>query len=333
MPWFSGIPKINNKEIAPNERWDKIYNSISSIFPKQTAPRGMKSKINRYLDSVTKNREILIQYDSKVLANELISVLRPGRTTTLLLADENQINDIQREYGGLINGPYVNIELKEKGPDTKKYPVLRLLSKRNYDTALEILGSLKSPYAFNVIVKNLIVKVELAAFCKGGDRRARWRLDNIHPEFAEENGCYGVAAKLLYYILDILKADLKKKNIENYTSSIDQAKKICMKEFNEKEIQFVNNIYPKCSCPMCLNEISLIDFFRNGRNDPYSIVFGHYEYRGARSGDVHIGKNSFWIHRLCNSIQGIYTIEETLQILKNLMINHNKQIIDWELRG
>ena len=46
-----------------------------------------------------------------------------------------------------------------------------------------------------------------------------------------------------------------------------------------------------------------------------------------------MGKNSFWIHRLCNSIQGIYTIEETLQILNDLMRNHNKQIIDWELRG
>ena len=199
--------------------------------------------------------------------------------------------------------------------------------------ALELLRSKESEHAYRVLLENLMEKIELTAFCKGGDRRARWTLDSIHPEYAEKEGCYGVAAKLTYFILDILENDLNGKGLNEYTDAVNQAKEICMEEFNEQEVDFFTNIYPPRTCPLCLREIDLIDFFRNGRNDSNSITFGRYEYRGARSGEVHIGKNTFWIHRDCNYIQGVYTIGDILPFLREIIRRQEDFNIDWEERG
>ncbi len=336
ITWFSAIPKIHNKitQNTPNERWDRIFNAVLAIFEKGgNARRGERKEMRELLDSVFENRILLGELDNKVITEELIKILRPGISTTLLLDNENDIEAIQREYDGTIQGPYVVINLRNVGPDTKKNPQIRFFWKGNYQAALELLNSKESENAYRVLIDSLIEKVELTAFCKGGDRRARWTLDSIHPEYAEEEGCYGVAAKLIYFILDILGEDLNRKGLTEYEETVNHAKEICMEEFNEQEIYFLTSIYPPRTCPLCLREIRLIDFFRNGRNDSNSIVFGHYEFRGARSGDVHIGKNSFWIHRACNSIQGIYTIEEIINRLNIIVEKHKTVSINWEKRG
>ncbi|MHA1250065.1 MAG: hypothetical protein ACTSRP_08765 [Candidatus Helarchaeota archaeon] len=318
----------------PNERWDRIFNEVLSIFERGgNARRGERKQIRTLLESVYENMDLLKDLDNRIITEELITILRPGITTTLLLNDKRNIESIKNEYNGELDGPYIVVNLKKKGPDTKKNPKIRFLWNQNYLTALELLRLKKSEYAYRALIESLIEKIELTAFCKGGDRRARWTLDPIHPEYAEEEGCYGVAAKLTYFILEILEEDLNKKGLNEYSKAINKAKKVCMKEFTEKEIEFLTNIYPPRTCPLCLKEIELVDFFRNGRNDPHSIVFGHYEFRGARSGDVHVGKNAFWIHRECNSIQGIHTIEEIIPILEDIINKHKEYNINWKNRG
>ncbi|KKK73286.1 hypothetical protein LCGC14_2895350, partial [marine sediment metagenome] len=330
ISWFSAIPRIHN-DVAPNERWDRILNAVLVIFEKGgNARRGERREMKELLESVFENRTLIAELDNKIITEELIKILRPGITTTLLLDDENEIEEIQQEYDGTIQGPYVVISLRNVGPDTKKNPRIRLLWDGNYQAALELLNSKESENAYRALIDSLMVKVELTAFCKGGDRRARWTLDSIHPEYAEEEGCYGVAAKLTFFILDILGEDLNRKNLTEYEETVNHAKEMCMEEFNEQEINFLINTYPPRTCPLCLREINLIDFFRNGRNDPNSIVFGHYEFRGARSGDVHNGKNSFWIHRECNSVQGIHTVEEIIPILENIVRKQREYEINWE---
>ena len=304
-----------------------------NIFTKRIAERGERGRIKELIEAVNDNKDHLLSLDSGTLLDELLVILRPGRTTTLLLDDIAKITDLNQKYDGVKKGAHIYIQLKELSPDSNKYPELKILWKKDYETAIEIIKSLRSSSHYYVIMKNLLTKVELTAFCKGGDRRARWKLDSIHPEYAKEKGCYGVAAKLMYFILDIIEDDLRSKNITQYNTELEKCKEICKSEFSEREIAFISQLLPKSVCPMCLEKLELVDFFRNGRNDPKAIVFGHYEYRGARTGDVHIGKNAFWIHRTCNSIQGIYTIEEIINLLNTMVDKHKELTIDWEKRG
>jgi len=239
------------------------------------------------------------------------------------LDNEEDIYTINQEYGGERIGPYLVIKLSS---------TIRFMLRDNYRAALEILGTKESEHAYRVLINDLVGKVELTALCRGGDRLARWTLDTINPEYGEEE-CYNVASKLLFYILSILEADLTRKGLDEYLETINNAKNICMERFNEQEVNFLTNIIPPRTCPLCLREIELIDFFRNGRTDSNSIVFGHYEYRGARSGEVHIGKNAFWVHRDCNSIQGVYTIEDVLPVLREIIRRQEEFNIDWEDRG
>jgi len=304
-----------------------------AIFQNATQNKNEKSNVKKLVEEVYKNKKLLLNINSKAVFNELLGILRPGRTTTLLLESQEEIQNLKSTYNGTKDGPHTFIKLKVSSLDSKKYPELNLLWKKDYDTAIEIIVLMTSTSVYYEIMKNLLEKIELAAFCKGGDRRARWKLDPIHPEYAKEANCYGVAAKLVYFILDILEADLSNKKISQYTNQIKKCKNLCMEEFNELEIKFVSKTLPKCVCPLCLSEINLVDFFRNGRNDPNSIVFGHYEFRGARTGEAHIGKNAFWIHRDCNSIQGIYKIEEIVSYLQEILNKHQQLKINWDSRG
>lgn len=333
MAWFSGIPRINNKVEEPDKWWDELTQQVLNLFQKNKSQKNIKKEVSSFMSSVNENKINLINLDSGDLARALISFLKPGRTTTLLIENKTKIEKLKEEYSGKNDGAYIHLKLKKLGPDTNKYPEMRLLWAQDYISALKILDSLKSEAAYFELIKNILEKIELAAFCKGGDRRARWTLDTLNPEYATKEGCHGVAARLTYFLLDILEENLKKKQIIFDPQEILIAKKICFKKLNDNEIIFVAKKYPLSACPMCLNKIELTDFFRNGRNDPHAIVFGHYEFRGSRTGEVHIGKNAFWIHRRCNSIQGDYTIEEMIPFLEEILRNQKIFRIDWEKRG
>lgn len=342
MSWFSGIPKIGNKDTEPDESWDRIFNSVLSIFDKDSTilPRELegatkkdtKKKIVSLTEDIEKNKGKLKEIDCYTNAEVLIKLLRPGRTTTLLVK-ENEIEDLEKKYDGEEKGPYIFIKLNyvnEQG----KHPNFRLFSVEDYEDILGILRSLKSDSAYYKMISEILEKIELAAFCKGGDRRARWKLDVVHSEYGEKKGCHKVAAKLTYFLLDILEKELNKKSIINEKiEDITSAKENCLLLFNQKEKNFVKNIYPKAACPMCLGGIEIVDFFRNGRNDPKSIVFGHYEFRGDRTRNVHLGKNAFWIHRTCNYIQGEFTIKNRIDFLVEILENHKDSKIKWDERG
>jgi len=342
MAWFSGIPKIGNKDTEPDESWDKITESVLEIFDKENGilpeeleeytKKDIRKNVFSLLEDIEKNKEKLKHMDCSTNTEVLIKLLRPGRTTTLLV-NKREMESLKNKYNGEIKEPYVLIKLKymdEKG----RHPNFRLFATEDYENLLEILRSFKSDSSYYKIIKEILEKIELAAFCKGGDRRARWKLDVVHSEHGEKEDCHKVAAKLTYFLLDILEDDLKKKGILNSKrNKIKVAKENCILLFNDKEKSFVKNIYPKSICPMCLEKIELIDFFRNGRNDTKSIVFGHYAFRGDRTKSVHLGKNAFWIHRTCNYIQGEYTIKKRVIFLKEILDNHKSLKIDWEERG
>lgn len=77
--------------------------------------------------------------------------------------------------------------------------------------------------------------------------------------------------------------------------------------FGQKEKDFVIKIFPKSVCPMRLKRIELVDFFRNGRNYPKSIVFGHYEFRGVEP------KVFIWKKTLFGCIELVIIYRESIQ--------------------
>ncbi len=342
MSWYSGIPKIGNKDTEPDSSWDNIFNSVLAIFSKDytNLPPDLRGKtkkeINRkvqyLITDIKNNKKELEGIDCDSNADILIKLLRPGRTTTILV-DKKEVEYLKNKYNGEKVGPYVSIKLKyvdEQG----RNPSFRLFPIEDYEYLLDIIKNFKSDSSYYELVSEILVKIELAAFCKGGDRRARWMLDVVHSEHGDKEECHKVAAKLTYFFLDILIRDLENKGIlDNKTNKIKKTKEACRLLFDNKEVEFVEKIYPKAICPLCLGNINIIDFFRNGRNDPFSIVFGHYEFRGDKTKSVHLGKNAFWIHRTCNYIQGEYPIKERIDFLKNVLDNHKKYSIDWDKRG
>lgn len=328
---------------TPNKDWDNIVENVLKIFDKnlknlpQThldkTKKDIKKEILELAKDILKNKSKLKKLDCDTTTETLIKLLRPGQTTTLLIESYEQIEKLKEGYNGKKEGPYIIIRLdyvNEKG----KHPSFRLFCLKDYNFILEILNYFKSDSSYHKITSEILEKIELAAFCKGGDRRARWRLDKVHSEYGDFNECHKVAAKLIYFFLDVLSQDLENKNLySNKKESIKKAKEKCLLLFNEKEKSFIEKEYNSANCPMCLNKIKLIDFFRNGRNDPYSITFGHYEFRGDKTKNVHIGKNAFWLHRTCNSIQGEFTIKERIEKLKKIIEKHNLEKINWDNRG
>ncbi len=342
MSWFSAIPKIGNKDTAPNYDWDNIFNSVLGIFEKDLVilpsymetkkKKEIKEEVLNFVKDISSNRTNLENVDSAVCVGELIKLLRPGRTSTLLV-ERSQMNLLKSKYNGEEQLPYIKIELNyvdEQG----RHPSFRLFSIQDYNSILEIIKSYKSDSSYYVIVHDILEKIELAAFCKGGDRRARWKLDEVHSEYGNILECHKVAAKLTYLFLDILINDFKSKNLYDLKKDkIQKAKNYCFKLFNDDERYFLNHIFSEGKCPMCINKIEVIDFFRNGRNDSYSVVFGHYEFRGDKTKNVHLGKNAFWIHRTCNYIQAEYTIKERIPFLKEIIKNQETYNINWDKRG
>lgn len=81
----------------------------------------------------------------------------------------------------------------------------------DYEAILEILKNYKSDSSYYKIIRDILEKIELAVFCKGRDRRARWKLDVVRSEYGDKNEYHKVAAKLTYLLLDVLEDDLKEK--------------------------------------------------------------------------------------------------------------------------
>jgi hypothetical protein len=341
MPWISSFPKIANKDTEPDLRWTNIVEKISNIFddniivPPEYSKytfRQLTKIISEYFEDYEVNFNKIKLLDFSKTAENLLKLLRPGRTSTVLM-EGHLIDELKRNYNGVKDGLFVKFILNyinENGsPDQ-----FRVFPKEYYKEMLSIIESFSSGSVYKYLISEIMDKVELASFCKGGDRRARWMLDPIHPEYGNSEECHRVAAKLSYFLIDFIDDDLLRKNkVEKYQNKIHEAKEECFKLFNEVEKKFIEEILPKAVCPMCLSKIHLNDFFRNGRNDELSVVFGHYSFRGNRDQTAHQGKNAFWLHRTCNYIQGEYTIEERVKTLKEIVSKHNSLIIDWEKRG
>lgn len=341
MAWQSAIPKIGNKDTAPDERWDKLYELTLNIFESKgmnlpeellgSTKKTIVGTVTALLDNPLKNQSSISQIDSAYSCELLVKNLRPGRTTTLLV-DREELNDLLVKYNGSKLGPFGNIVLNyvdEQG----RNPSFRLFATDDYLSILKIIDKYRSDSVYYYLMKNILEKIELAAFCKGGDRLARWKLDKVHSEYGEKEGCHQVAAKLLYYVLIILEKELQDKNLlAEHRGRINAVKKAVTSILPKAELNFLGK-FPGELCPMCLERIKIIDFFRNGRADTFSMVFGHYEYRGDKTKNVHVSKNAFWLHRTCNYIQGEYTIKDRIKSLENIVLKQNYYKIKWDDRG
>jgi hypothetical protein len=337
MGWHSSIVKINNKNSSPDKRWDVIYDSIMEIFNTNSLPEGLTSKeieelLKNSIYDIANQKTKFSNIDNQNGAKQLTKLLKPGKTSTLYI-DKHKIELLNKQYGGTKDGYFIKIELNYLD-ESNKHPTIRLFSEEDYEAILEIIASFNTDNAYKILIQQILEKIELASFCKGGDRKARWDLDQIHSEYGNYEECHKVAAKLVYFLIDIIEFDLTKKNLlKNKTMQIENAKKACASLFTNNELNFINKVLPKGVCPMCLEKIYIVDFFRNGRNDEKSLVFGHYEYRADRNNNAHSGKNAFWLHRTCNMIQGEDTIAERLPKLQKIAQKHNNAKINWDNRG
>jgi hypothetical protein len=338
---MSSFSKINNKDTSPDLRWKSIVEKITSIFNENAIVPNefsnytynkLKKLINVYFKDYELNSHIIRKIDFSGTAQNLLKLLRPGKTATVLM-EKDLIEELKTTYKGKKEGLFVKFILNYVNENGNK-DQFRVLPKESYNEMLEIISQFSSGSVYRFLIKEVLEKIELAAFCKGGDRRARWMLDPIHSEYGTKEECHRVASKLSYFLLDYIDEDLENKEIGHvYKDKINKAKEECFKLLNKDEIIFITETLPKAVCPMCLEKIKLNDFFRNGRNDELSVVFGHYSFRGNRNQTAHKGKNAFWLHRTCNYIQGEYTIEERIKTLNEIVKKHNLNKINWNKRG
>lgn len=325
IPWFSSIPKNSNKDTSPDSDWESIFNDLDNIFEMKNAKRGEKAKILRLIESIKENKTILDNIDSKAMGQVCLEILKPGKTNTFLIDTKKKIDDVFKDNNGKIekNKKYIEVDGKK----------IRILLKEKYQYAIDKLGSLTTPSAYGLFIRDFIFKIETTAFCRGGSRRARWKLNSINSEYGDKTDCHGVAAKLTYQFLDILEGQLDGKAITFDSAKLKSAKLKCLAELGEKEKNFILNILPKRVCPLCLSKINLIDFLRNARSDSYSLTIGHYEDRSSRTSVAHKSKNTFWMHRTCNNIQGVFTIEDRIPMLKSIVEKQERNEINWNERG
>lgn len=325
ISWFSSIPRNSNKDTSPDSNWESIFNDLAKIFEMKNAKRGEKAKILGLIESLKKNKKILINIDSKAMGQVCLEILKPGLTNTFLVDTKKKFDDIFKDNNGIIkkNKEYIEVDGKE----------IRILLKEKYKYALDKLNSLTNPSTYDLFIRNFIFKIETTAFCKGGSRRARWKLNSINSEYGDKTDCHDVAAKLTYQFLEILEGDLENKEVTFDSAKLKSAKLKCLAELSEKEKNFIINVLPKGVCPLCLRKINLIDFQRNARSDPHSLVIGHYKDQSSRTSEAHKSKNTFWMHRTCNNVQGISTIEEIIPMLKSIVEEQERKKIDWNERG
>ncbi len=336
MGWhtFGGI---YNKDTEPDSRWDNLFENTLEVFEGKGASninRDERAEIMQMLNtSLSANKERLHSKDYKFVINYLIKILHPGQTSSILIDSIEELNKIKKDYNGTTEGLFTFVNLKYQDGSGKSSE-FRLFYSKDYNAAIELLDSFCSDDAYHIKLEDVLGKIELAAFCKGGDRRARWKLDKLHSEYGDFDECHKVGAKLTYLLLDILEDDLKEKGkLMAYADKIEKIKKNCSALMGKKISHFLEKELPRSTCPFCLRKIRLIDFFRNGRNDPFSISFGHYEFRGKRQLSTHTARNAFWIHRTCNYAQGEFEIKERIPFLKEVVNSQEKAKIDWDSRG
>ncbi|URM53028.1 hypothetical protein [Mycoplasma sp. SG1] len=310
--WCCNICGIYNKDEQPSDTWFNVWNKTTEIFKNS----GVKNNnnLNDFLS------------DYKLIANQNIlkkirNLCNPGKTATIILSNLDYIK-LQEIYKDSLvwdeNKLTYRITLFYKDKNIKNL-VFKCININTLNSALNYFKNNENNNTLNFIVKDVIKKIEKNSFCKGGDRRVRWKLDKIHSEYGEYEQCNKIALLLLKLFL----LSFKETNIWNkHKEKINEVIKIIYQKLEN------DNYVSDPICPLCLERYSYWDFIRNARSDPLSLVLGHDKPRKNRTDNNHKVDNVFWIHRKCNFIQGDNTITNTLFEIKNILKKHNIKFLN-----
>ncbi len=313
--WLDSITKIHNKDIKPETDWITLYKKVLNIFTlEKNKPN--KIEIEEFINKCDINYE-----NSKKNIETIMKVTNPGRRQSISLSD-NEYNKIKNNYEVFNENNYsyeIELKYKDKSKKTldKQRVTFKIVKKSFLNKIWNYIENTNSINIMNYLIKDLMKKIEKAAFCKGGDRRVRWELDEIHSEFGSKKDCIQIAFSLtknyLYAIVNSkslgpkIKKKIKKiKNIINYIK--------CFENKNNYKSMTEENI-----CAFCYEKYTFINFVYNARSNDLSISMGHDKPRYSRWENNHTANNVFWIHRRCNNVQSNYTIQDSLEFVNKIL--------------
>jgi hypothetical protein len=202
-------------------------------------------------------------------------------------------------------------------------------TERWHSWVLNIAAEADPPDEWKTILRSLsqiglsgtyIDKIELAAFAIRGRRTARWKVPTNHPEYATLENSLGAAKKLTWLLLRSEGAPGITTELYN-SLKCAQTPSCVLLEGHNGPCTTIEQAQETTRCPICLDNIKLEDFKRNGRADPYSIQMGHLAPL-SRTAQGHNAKNVVWAHRRCNYIQDEQTVEETIKTLREIVEKH-----------
>ena len=168
-----------------------------------------------------------------------------------------------------------------------------------------------------------INKIETAALCIKTHRFARWTMPSLDPEYSTEDEAVRVAKKLTWLMLK--SGGAPQINAQLLNSLRCDKSPTCTLFCGHKVSCNPSGNTTSTKCPLCRKEILFQDFLRNANKDPLGVQMGHLTPL-SRQGNSHHAENVAWFHRRCNYINGENTLEETIEDLKRIVMEHTQFI-------
>lgn len=188
---------------------------------------------------------------------------------------------------------------------------------------IDLIKILKN-YLDRDLADKLINKIELVAFVIKTSRIARWKIPEEHVEHSTKEECIRVAKKLSWLLLNSKSPNNAQLINQELSSKLKCNKKENCNLFCGHDGECKDEVVIKITkCPLCRKEIQLDDFSKDANKDPDSIQAGHL-IPLSRQQKAHNAENIAWFHRRCNYITGEHTLEETIDDLKRIVMEHTQ---------
>lgn len=172
-----------------------------------------------------------------------------------------------------------------------------------------------------VLGRKHVGKIELVAFSIKGDRTARWLLTRNDPEYCTEAEALKVAKKLAWLTLLSRNPPQIEPNLRPLLSCTKTQGCKLLEGHMENCRTTGNQFSGATKCALCGRPIALTDFNLDGRRDPSSISVNHRTPL-SRMVHGHNAENIAWAHRACNELQSEQTVNETLQRIKDILVQN-----------